>query len=86
VSVRVAAALWLVLGVAVWCGFFELYIERGANQYLEAEAEAELGRGVEPSMVSVMAHARHTGEIAATGWSVLIVGAGWSTLRLRQKS
>jgi hypothetical protein len=84
VSTRLAAVIWLLLGVAVWCGFFELYIERGANQYLEFQAEAELGRGPEPSMADVMARARHRGEIASTAWAVLVVGAGWGTLLVRR--
>ena len=28
-----AAVLWLVLGVAVWNGFFDLYVSRGAREY-----------------------------------------------------
>ena len=72
--------LWLLLGVAVWNGFFDLYISRGAHEYLQRVAEAEVGRGPAPSMVDVMAHARHLGLVASTGWAVLVVGAGWVTL------
>ncbi len=28
-----AGALWLVVGVAVWNGFFDLYVSRGAREY-----------------------------------------------------
>lgn len=77
---RVAAALWVLVGIAVWNGFFDLYVSRGAREYLQLAAEAELGRGPAPSMVEVMARNRHAGAVAASIWAVLIVGAGWTTV------
>jgi hypothetical protein len=86
VSVRVAMALWLLLGVSVWCGFFDLYVSRGAREYLQLSAEAELGRGPTPSMVEVMSRAKHAGAIAASGWAIVVVGAGWMTMRATRRT
>ena len=78
------AALWLALGVAVWCGFFDLYISRGARLYGQLHAEYELHViHDEPSMVTVMAEAKRAGLIGASLWTGLIVGAGWATIWLR---
>ena len=81
-STRLAAAFWLLLGVAVWNGFYDLYVSRGAREYGQLRVEAELGRGVEPDMTQLMARARRDGAVAATLWAVLIVMAGWGTIAL----
>jgi hypothetical protein len=86
VAVRVVAALWVVLGVAVWNGFFDLYVSRGAREYGQLRVEHELGRGPEPDMQAVMARAVRDGVRGATIWSVLIVGAGWGTLWVSRPS
>ena len=80
VSRPVLAALWLVLGVAVWNGLFDLYVSRGAREYGQLRVEHELGRAANPDMTGVMARAQHDAVRASTVWAVLIVGAGWGTL------
>jgi hypothetical protein len=85
VKSRLTAGLWLLLGVAVWNGFFDLYVSRGAREYLQLAAEAELGRGPIPLMAEVMARARHDGAIAASLWAVVIVAAGWLTIRATRR-
>jgi hypothetical protein len=79
-SVRAIAALWLVLGVAIWNGFFDLYVSRGAREYLQRQAEYQLGHGQEPSMTEVMARARREGLVMSSVWSGIVVVAGWGTL------
>jgi len=79
------AALWLLLGVAVWAGFYDLYVSRGAREYGQLRVEAELGRGPEPDMKQVMANARRDGVVAATAWAVVIVAAGWGTIWVGQR-
>ena len=84
---RIAAALWLLLGVAVWSGFYDLYVSRGAREYGQLRVEAELGRGAEPDMTQVMANARRDGVLGATAWATVVVLAGWGTIALgRRKS
>jgi hypothetical protein len=80
VTRRTLFVLWLLIGVAVWCGFFDLYVSRGAREYLQREAEFELGRGARVSMADVMARARHDGATASTLWAVAITAAGWATI------
>jgi len=85
VPTRIAAAFWLLLGVAVWAGFYDLYVSRGAREYGQLRVEAELGRGAEPDMKRVMANARRDGVVAATAWAVVIVAAGWGTIWVGQR-
>ena len=84
-SRRVAALLWLVLGVALWNGVFDLYVSRGAREYLQLQAEFELHRAPEPSMTVVMSHAKHDGVVAASLWAMTIVIAGLATTFLVKK-
>jgi len=69
-----ALVLALALAVAVWSGFFDLYVSRGAREYLQLRAEFELGRGPQPSMESVMSQARSAGVIAASLWAAAAFG------------
>lgn len=80
---RGLAVLWLAIGIAVWLGFFDLYVSRGARLYLQEHAEYELHPiGEEPSMNVVMRRARRDGVVAASLWSASIVIAGWTTIWL----
>jgi hypothetical protein len=85
VTTRLLAAMWIVVGVAVWNGFFDLYVSRGARAYLQLQAEHELGRGPEPSMDAVMASASHDGLLASSAWSALVVAAGWTTIAVTRR-
>ena len=79
-SARVLAVLWLVLGIAIWNGFFDLYVSRGAREYLKLHADFQLGRGPEPDMAAVQAQAIHSGAWAASIWAGLVVFGGWATI------
>lgn len=80
VSTRALALCWIVIGVAVWNGFFDLYVSRGAREYGQLRVEHELGRGPDPDMAAVMARARRDGARAATIWAGLILAGGFATL------
>lgn len=81
---RTLALLWLALGVAVWCGFFDLYVSRGARLYGQLHAEYELHMvHAEPSMVVVMSQAKHDGVMAASLWAGVITLSGWATMWLK---
>jgi hypothetical protein len=77
---QAALILWLVVAGALWNGVFDLYVSRGAREYLQRQAEFELGRGPEPAMAAVMAHAQRDGVIAASLWAAVILGAGTATV------
>ena len=78
---RALAALWLLVGAAVWLGFFDLYVSRGAREYGQLHAEYELHMtNIEPAMAAVMAGAKHDGVVAASLWAGAIVACGWFTI------
>jgi hypothetical protein len=76
----VVAVLWLALGVAVWNGFFDLYVSRGAREYGQLRVEHEFRNGPDPDMQAVMARAQRDGVQGATIWAALVVAAGWGTI------
>jgi hypothetical protein len=75
------AAMWLVVGVVIWNAFFDLYVSRGAREYLQKRAEYELRGGPEPVMDAVMAQSTRDGWVMSSLWTGLVVGAAWVTLR-----
>jgi hypothetical protein len=75
-----AAALWLALGSSVGLGVYDLYVSRGAREYLQRAAEAELGRGPAVAMADVMAANQAAGAKAALLWTIVVSGAGWLTI------
>ena len=83
---RTIAFLWLVVGIALWNGIFDLYVSRGAREYLQLQAQSELGIVPQPSMAIVMARAERMGFIAATLWATAVVVGSWITIRLVSKS
>jgi hypothetical protein len=84
-SVWPLVLLWLVLGGVVWNVVFDLYISRGAREYLQLAAEAELGRRPGVSMNGVMQSNARTGAITATCYLVLVTAAGWATIYISRK-
>ena len=82
----VALLLWLAIGVAVWNGFFDLYVSRGAREYGELRVEFELGRGPNPDMTGVLVNAQRDGVRAATLWAALVTTAGLATFYWGQRS
>ena len=81
---RVLGALWIIAGVAIWNGFFDLYVSRGAREYGQKQAEYELGLGPQPSMTLVMSNAKHDGVVMSTIWATGIVAAGFATIKVRK--
>ena len=76
------AAIWLAVAATVWMGFFELYVSRGAREYLQLKAEAELGRVAQPSMNEVMARAKSDGALMASIWAGIVLAGGFAAVRL----
>ncbi len=77
-----AIFLSVAMAAAVWSGVFDLYVSRGAREYLQKQAEFELGRGPEPSMADVMREARTSGVIAASLWATAVASGGWGMFAL----
>ncbi len=74
---RVIAALWLVAGVVVWNGFYDLYVWRGAREYGQLRVVRERDHAPEPDMMAIMARAKHDGAWASSTWAAGVVIAGW---------
>jgi len=85
VRLRALAGLWILVGLVIWNAFFDLYIARGAQQYLQAKAEYDLGLGPAVEMDVMMRRTRRHGVVMSTLWSGLVVGAGWSTIWIAGK-
>ena len=83
-SRRLLAGLWLVAGLAIWNAFFDLYVSRGAREYLQKRAEFELRGGAEPQMDAVMAQATRDGWLMSSLYASLVVAAGWTTVWIRK--
>jgi hypothetical protein len=85
VNARALALMWVGIGVLIWNVIFDLHILYAARDYLYLAAEAELGRAQTPSMSLLMRRARRTGALSASGWTLLVVGAGWATIWLARR-
>jgi hypothetical protein len=84
---RVLAILWLLMGIAVWSGMFDLYVARGADLYLWRQAQFQLQlTQTEPSMAAMMADAKRHGALMASIWAALVTGFGWVTIWLAKKT
>ena len=83
-SRRLLAGLWLVAGLVIFNAFFDLYVSRGAREYLQKRAEFELRGGTEPEMDAVMAQATRDGWLMSSLYASMVVAAGWTTLWIRK--
>lgn len=75
-SRRLLAVLWLVIGLVIFNAFFDLYVSRGAREYLQKRAEYELRGGPEPQMDAVMAQSGRDAWVMSSIWAGLVVAAG----------
>jgi hypothetical protein len=85
VSRRALVILWAIVAVFIWNVVFDLYVSRGAREYLQMAAEADLGRGPVPSMRDVMDWTNRRGARAATFWALVVLGAAWVTIYVRRR-
>jgi hypothetical protein len=86
VRARTLAGVWLVVGAVVWNAFFDLYVARGAQQYLQAKAEYDLGVGPAVDMAVEMREVRRHGTLMSTVWAGSIVVCGLATIWLMRAS
>jgi hypothetical protein len=80
---RAAVILWLLLGVVVWNGLYDLLLTRGIKDYLLQQALHEAGRGPAsmPLALAMDITVRDAVWIA-TLWASIIVCAGLLTVRV----
>jgi hypothetical protein len=79
---RVALGAWVIAAVIVWNGLYDLLLNRAAKDYLFRSALHELGRGPAVSLSDEMAIAVRYAIWISTLWAVLLLVAGFLTLRV----
>ena len=82
-SRRLLAVLWLVIGIVIFNAFFDLYVSRGAREYLQKRAEYELRGGSEPQMDAVMAQSVRDAWVMSSIWAGLVVAAGLGSVFMK---
>lgn len=85
-SAKALMLMWLIVGVLVWNGVFDLYVEQGAREYLQIIAEVKAGYGTERTIDDVMTWWQRRGAAAASGWTILVTGAGFVTIWIGRKT
>lgn len=79
---RIAVALWVIVGVVVWNGVYDLMLVRGIKEFLFRDALYEAGRGPQTPIAAVMDAAVFDAVWISTLWASGIVLAGMCTIRL----
>ncbi|MGH9313773.1 MAG: hypothetical protein ACRD1S_11330 [Vicinamibacterales bacterium] len=83
---RALLALWIVVGVVVWNGVFDVLMTRGVKEYLYRQAAHELGRGERFTMREIMDQTIADAAVKASIWAGLVAGAGVLTVILCTRS
>lgn len=79
---RVAAGLWLALGLFVWNVIFDYEVRTAADRYLYLQGLHAAGRGPSVGVDAVMRPATTRGALVATAWSGALVAAGLVAVNL----
>lgn len=82
---KLAAVLWIGLGIVIWNAFFELYVSRGAREYGQLRVEHARDGLPEPDMQAIMSRAQRDGLVWSTVYASLVTGAGLVTLLARKQ-
>ena len=76
-----AVAGWLIVGVLLWNGVYDMVLGQGLREYLFRSALHDAGRGPAMSISSVVDPYIVDAVWIATFWSSLVVLAGMLTIR-----
>ena len=77
----IAAVLWMVLGIIVWNGVYDLIVGQGIKEYLFRQALYRAGAGPAPSIGSVMDTWVFYATWVSTVWASVITLAGLFTVK-----
>jgi hypothetical protein len=78
---KIAAALWIALGIVVWNGVYDLLVGQGIKEYLFRQALYQAGRGPALSIASVMDEFVFYATWVSTVWASVITLAGLFTIK-----
>ena len=76
-----AVAAWLIVGVLLWNGIYDMVLGQGLREYLFRSALHDAGRGPAMSIRSVVDPYIVDAVWIATFWSALVVLAGMLTIK-----
>ncbi len=81
---RAMLLMWVAVGAIVWLGVFDYVNTRGHKEYLYRSAELRLGiqppPGKSADLREVMAVEGRHAKLQATGWAIVLIAAGWTTV------
>jgi hypothetical protein len=78
---RIAVILWLILGVALWNGVYDMIVGQGLREYLFRSALHDAGRGPSTSISGVVDPYLFDAVWIATFWAALVTLGGLLTIR-----
>ena len=79
---RVLVAAWLVVGVALWNGVYDMTLGVGIKEYLFRSALHEAGRAPRVSAAAVLSPFVFDAVWVATFWASLVLLLGLLTIRM----
>ena len=79
---RWLVGLWLVLGLALWNGIYDMMMGEGIKEYLFRSALYEAGRGPRPAIATVLDTTIFQALWISTLWASVVLLAGLVTIRV----
>ena len=83
---RALVGLWVVLGVALWNGVYDMTLGEGIKEYLFRSALHEAGRGPQLSIATVLDPFIFDAVWVSTFWASVVLLAGLVTIRVARRS
>jgi len=81
----IAVAGWLVLGVALWNGVYDMIVGQGLREYLFRSALHDAGRAPRVSVSAVVDPYIADAVLTSTFWASLVVLAGLVTIKCMRR-
>ena len=78
---RWLVGLWVVLGIVLWNGIYDMVLGEGIKEYLFRSALHEAGRAPRPSLAVVLDGTIFKALWISTLWSSVVLLAGLLTIR-----
>lgn len=79
---KIAVALWVVLGIALWNALYDHVLEKGVKEYLFRSTLHEAGRAPRVSIAEVLDPFLFDAVWVSTYWAGLVMLAGFVTIRI----
>ncbi len=82
---RRLALLWLIVGLVLWNGVYDMTLGEGIKEYLFRSALHEAGRGPRVSIAGVLDPFVFDAVWVATFWACIVTLAGLVTIRVMRR-